>query len=124
MTSHAAAPGRRITRLLTVPGICLGLVMAGAACGNTMQGVKQDTASVAEKVAGAADTAGVKSALIADERIDTSNINVDTNTDTNTVVLKGSVPTAQQKQLAEQIARDKAKGYRIVNQLAVTPTSS
>jgi len=110
-------------QVLAVPGLGLCLALAGAACGNTVQGVKQDTASVAEKVAGAADTAGVKSALIADERVDTSNINVDTNTDTNTVVLKGSVPTAAQKQLAEQIARDKAKGYRVVNQLVVTPAS-
>ena len=114
---------RRTMQVLAVPGLGLCLALAGAACGNTVQGVKQDTASVAEKVAGAADTAGVKSALIADERVDTSNINVDTNTDTNTVVLKGSVPTAAQKQLAEQIARETAKGYRVVNQLVVTPAS-
>ena len=40
---------------------------------------------------------------------------------TKTVVLKGSVPTAEQKTQAEAIARDKAEGYRIVNNLTVVP---
>lgn len=90
-----------------------------AGCGQTVQGAKQDTANIAEKVSGAAETVDVKSALIADKRVDTSDVNVDTNTDTNTVVLKGSVPTAEQRTIAEQIAREQAKGYRIVNQLVV-----
>jgi hypothetical protein len=34
-------------------------------------------------------------------------------------VLKGTVPTAQQKTTAEEIAKDKAEGYSIVNQLTV-----
>ena len=114
-THHAAA--RRGMHL----ALALGLSVAGIACGNTIQGAKQDTARVAEKVAGAADTVDVKSALIADKRVDTSNLNVDTNTDANTVVLKGTVPTAEQKRIAEQIASEQAKGYRIVNQLVVAP---
>ena len=61
----------------------------------------------------------MKSALIADGRVDASNINVDTSASTKTVVLKGSVPTAQQKTTAEAIARDKAEGYTINNQLTV-----
>ena len=61
----------------------------------------------------------MKSALIADGRVDASNINVDTFANTKTVVLKGSVPTAQQKTIAEQIAHDKAEGYTIQNQLVV-----
>lgn len=101
--------------------LALGPFVTG--CGNTMRGAKQDTARVAEKVAGAAETVDVKSALIADDRVDTANINVDTNTDTNTVVLKGTVPTAAQRSLAEQIAREHAKGYRIVNQLTVAPAA-
>lgn len=111
----------RIVRSLGAVGLAVCLGTFSLACGNTVQGVKEDTARVAEKVAGAADTVDVKSALIADERIDTANLNVDTNTDTNTVVLKGTVPTAEQKQIAEQIARAQAKGYRIVNQLVVSP---
>ena len=90
-----------------------------AACGNTMQGAKQDTANAADKVAGAAETVDVKSALIADKRVETANLNVDTDSKTNTVVLKGSVPTAEQRTIAEQIAREQAKGYKVVNQLTV-----
>jgi hypothetical protein len=36
-------------------------------------------------------------------------------------VLKGSVPTAQQRTTAEAIARDNADGYTINNQLTVAP---
>jgi osmotically-inducible protein OsmY len=89
------------------------------ACANTVQGVKKDSEKVAEKTAAATQTVDVKSALIADGRVDASNINVDTSSSTKTVVLKGSVPTAQQKALAEQIAKDKAEGYTIQNQLVV-----
>jgi osmotically-inducible protein OsmY len=63
----------------------------------------------------------VKSALIADGRVDASNINVDTSASTKTVVLKGSVPTVQQRTTAEAIARDNADGYTINNQLTVAP---
>lgn len=110
----------RYTRTVHLAAV-LVLVPFVAACGNTMRGAKQDTARVAEKVAGAAETVDVKSALIADERVDTANINVDTNTDANTVLLKGTVPTAEQRTIAERIAREHAKGYRIVNQLTVAP---
>ena len=53
--------------------------------------------------------------------MDASNINVDTNSSTRTVVLKGTVPSADQKTTAEQIAKQKAEGYTIVNQLTVAP---
>ena len=101
--------------------VCALIVAAAlsGACANTVRGVKQDTEKVAEKTAGATNTVDVKSALIADGRVDASNINVDTNTSTKTVVLKGTVPTAQQKTTAEEIAKDKAEGYSIVNQLSV-----
>jgi hyperosmotically inducible periplasmic protein len=102
-------------------GVCALIVVAAlsGACANTVQGVKQDTEKVAEKTAAATNTVDVKSALIADGRVDASSINVDTNSQTKTVVLKGSVPTAEQKTQAEAIAHDKAEGYRIVNNLAV-----
>ena len=90
-------------------------------CANTARGVKQDTEKATEKVAAGAQTVDVKSALIADSRVDASNINVDTNGTTRTVLLKGTVPTADQKATAEQIARQKAEGYTIVNQLTVAP---
>ena len=86
---------------------------------NTVRGVKQDAERATEKTAAAVETVDVKSALMADGRVDASNINVDTIASTKTVVLKGSVPTAQQKSTAETIARDQAKGYTITNQLTV-----
>ena len=111
-----------MSRILT--GLCTGLVVAAlsGACANTAKGVKKDTEKIAEKTGAAAETVDVKSALIADGRVDASNINVDTSASTKTVVLKGTVPTAQQKTTAETIARDKAKGYTISNQLTVAPS--
>lgn len=102
-------------------GVCALILVAAlsGACANTVRGVKQDTEKVAEKTAAATNTVDVKSALIADGRVDASSINVDTNAETRTVVLKGTVPTAEQKSTAEAIARDNAEGYRIVNQLSV-----
>jgi osmotically-inducible protein OsmY len=98
------------------------LVMVAAlsgACANTVKGAEKDTEKAVEKTTAAANTVDVKSALIADGRVDASNINVDTSSSTKTVVLKGTVPTAQQRATAEAIARDKAKGYTINNQLSV-----
>jgi hyperosmotically inducible periplasmic protein len=104
-------------------GVCALIVVAAlsGACANTVRGVKQDTEKVAEKTSAASNTVDVKSALIADGRVDASSINVDTNAETKTVVLKGTVPTAEQKTTAEAIAHDKAEGYKIVNQLTVAP---
>ena len=105
----------------TATGLSALILVAalGGACANTVQGVKQDTEKIAEKTGAAANTVDVKSALIADGRVDASNINVDTSASTKTVVLKGTVPTAQQRTAAEAIARDNADGYTINNQLTV-----
>ena len=99
--------------------VCALIVVAAlsGACANTVRGVKQDTEKVAEKTTAASNTVDVKAALIADGRVDASGINVDTSSQTKTVVLKGTVPTAEQKSTAEAIAHDKAEGYKIVNQL-------
>jgi osmotically-inducible protein OsmY len=103
-------------------GLCAIVLSIGlTACANTMQGAKEDTENATEAMAAGAETVDVKSALIADGRVDASKINVDTVASTKTVVLKGSVPTADQKSVAEQIARQNAKGYTITNQLTVVP---
>lgn len=94
-----------ITKLLITAVVCLGV----SACANTMRGVKQDTERATEKTAAGLETADVKSALIADGRVDATNLNVDTIASTKTVVLKGSVPTAEQKTTAETITREHAK---------------
>jgi len=98
---------------------CVLAAVLGGACANTVKGAKRDTEKIVEKTAAATQTVDVKSALIADGRVDASNINVDTSSTNKTVVLKGSVPTAQQKTIAEQIARDKAEGYTVQNQLTI-----
>jgi osmotically-inducible protein OsmY len=101
--------------------VAAAIVVASVACGNTMRGVKTDTEGIAEKTAAGVETMDVKAALIADGRVDAGNINVDTIASSKTVVLKGSVPTAEQRTMAETIARDQAKGYTITNQLTVAP---
>jgi osmotically-inducible protein OsmY len=70
-------------------------------------------------VRGGLETVDVKSAIIADKTIDSGAIDVDTYQDKKVVVLRGSVPTEAQKQKAEQIARDNAKGYTVENRLVV-----
>ena len=72
-------------------------------------------------VAAAIETIDVKSALMADRTVDASHINVDTFHETKTVVLKGSVKTATQRDEAARIAAAEAKGYRVDNQLTVVP---
>ena len=69
--------------------------------------------------AAAVETIDVKSALMADRTVDASHINVDTIHETKTVVLKGSVKTATQRDEAARIAAAEASGYRIDNQLTV-----
>ena len=44
---------------------------------------------------------------------------MDTDADTKTVTLKGTVPTAAQKTAAEKVAREKAEGYKVRNLLTV-----
>jgi osmotically-inducible protein OsmY len=72
-------------------------------------------------IAAAVETIDVKSALMADRTVDASHIDVDTFHETKTVVLKGSVKTATQRDEAARIAAAEAPGYRVDNQLRVVP---
>ena len=100
------------------------------ACGNTADGARKDTENAAEATSEAAssmgasmdaasETADVKTALMADATVDASDVNVNTNKDTRTVTLNGSVKSETQKSRAETIAKDKAPGYTVVNNLVV-----
>ena len=84
-----------------------------------------ETKEAAQEAGGAikaaAETVDVKSALMADRTVDASHINVDTFHETKTVVLKGSVKTATQRDEAARIAAAEAPGYRIDNQLTIVP---
>ncbi|HEX8031805.1 MAG TPA: BON domain-containing protein [Vicinamibacterales bacterium] len=82
---------------------------------------KDAARDAAGAVKAAVETIDVKSALMADRTVDASHINVDTFHETKTVVLKGSVKTATQRDEAARIAAAEAPGYRIDNQLTVVP---
>jgi len=108
------------------------LLALTVACGNTADGVKQDADNAAAKSAEAASDAGaaiggametgqVKTALMADTRIDASDINVDTNESARTVTLKGTVKTELERVAAGEIATSKAMGYTVINDLTVRP---
>ena len=101
--------------------VAVAFVIGSAACANTARGVVEDTQENASAVRGGIETVDVKTALIADKSIDSGAIDVDTYQDKKLVVLRGSVPTAEMKARAEQVARDNAKGYTIDNRLAVVP---
>ena len=106
----------------------------GREAGAAMKEAGRDVGNAAERagdaVAGAAKDAGatvhagkqtldVKTALMADSSVDASRIDVDTDENTKTVTLKGSVPSAAQKATAERIAKAKAEGYKVRNLLTV-----
>ena len=64
-------------------------------------------------------TPKIKTAIGANEALNGTNINVDTLGEKNTIALRGSVSTQQQKDLAEALAKKNAPGYTIANQLVV-----
>lgn len=108
-------------RKLLQSTFAVALLIGSAACANTARGVVEDTKENTSAVRGGLETVDVKSAIIADKQIDSGAIDVDTFQDKKLVVLRGSVPTEQQKARAEQIARANAKGYTVENKLAVVP---
>ena len=100
---------------------CVAMLSGIAACAQTVRGVVQDTKENTSTVRGAVETVDVKTAIIADKTIDSGAIDVDTYQDKKLVVLRGSVPTEEQKRKAGMIAQDNASSYKIDNQLAVVP---
>ena len=82
---------------------------------------KEAAREAGSAIKGAVETIDVKSALMADRTVDASHIDVDTMHETKTIVLKGSVKTATQRDEAARIAAAEAPGYRIDNQLTVVP---
>lgn len=89
---------------------------AGAAATAAAAGL---TRTAATALAGGALTAAIKTALMADRTIDASNIDVDTDEPGRVVSLKGRVPSAAQRSAAVAVARAKAPGYAISDQLVV-----
>jgi osmotically-inducible protein OsmY len=76
---------------------------------------------LADRASGKKEAVDVKSALMADTSVDASRIDVDVDYFTRTVTLNGSVTTNVQRSQAETIAKAKAQGYKVVNNLSVAP---
>lgn len=72
---------------------------------------------IAERTNAATQTVDIKTALMADPSVDATRIDVDTDHRTRTVTLNGHVPTPAERERAESIARDKAKDYKVVNNI-------
>jgi osmotically-inducible protein OsmY len=134
-----------LTRRLSVCVCAAGLALFSTACRNTAEGLQRDTEDNTRKAAmkageaaekaseataaatrnateaaeAAAQTVNVKTALLADTRVSATGIDVDTDRASRTVILKGHVPNQEQKTIAEQIAVDRAPGYRVRNELTV-----
>ena len=70
---------------------------------------KASTADVKDHVSQALDNAGMK------------DISVDVNNDKQLVTLKGDVKTQEEKDRAEQVAKESAGGYVVSNELGVRP---
>jgi osmotically-inducible protein OsmY len=115
------------------------LVLLAAACSNTVEGLKKDakenkvdekTERAAEAVTSAVKEAGreiraktlaldVKATLMADKNVDASHVHVESDDDTKTLTLTGSVPSHAQREAAGVIAVGKAGDYRVKNLLRV-----
>lgn len=83
------------------------------------EAVAEGAAKAADAVEATTTTAKVKSALMADKNVNAANIDVDTDIPRRIVTLRGSVPSETQKTTAARIARDKAEGFQIVNELKI-----
>jgi hypothetical protein len=111
--NDSAAPARDVDRVpepgRAEPG---ATGTAGAQAGEAARGA-------GNRMGAAAELADVKLALSTTDGLDASAINVDTDHNSKTVTLKGTVPTTDQRARAEVVAQREATGYRIDNQLVV-----
>lgn len=76
---------------------------------------------LAERAGAAWETLDIKGALMAETSVDATRIDVDTDYRTKTVTLKGYVPTETERNMAEVIAKARAEGHTVVNQIEVRP---
>jgi osmotically-inducible protein OsmY len=87
--------------------------------GKTKARIEEAARETGQELKAAGIHVNIKQALVRDDTIDASHIAVDADEDTRTVILRGSVPTIEQKVAAEKLARDRAKDYTVRNELAV-----
>jgi osmotically-inducible protein OsmY len=89
------------------------------AIGKAKARTQEAGAEIAEAAKAAAIHVDVKQALLRDSAIDASHVNVDVDGDKHSLVLRGSVPTLEQKVAAQRVAAERAKGFAVRNELAV-----
>lgn len=110
----AREAGREVA---AVAGPAAEAIRAGAA--EAGQALRRGAAEVASGADAAQQGAQIKAALMADATIDSTTIDVETDADTKTIVLKGHVRSAAEKSKAASIASSKAPSYRVQNRLEV-----
>jgi osmotically-inducible protein OsmY len=91
----------------------------GHAAKDTGHAVKKGAQKTGDAVDATKQHLDVHDALHGDKTIDASHIDIDTDKDHKILYLRGTVPTAAQKARAEAIARDKADGFTVRNELTV-----
>lgn len=75
----------------------------------------------AERIDAVVQSADVKTALMTDPSVDAARVNVDADASTHTIRLDGSVVSEAERDMAAIIAAGHAPGYRVDNQLTVSP---
>jgi len=87
------------------------------AAGEAVKNTAENTAKLADN---GQTTLAVKNAILTSKGLESSNLNVDTKD--KQIILRGSVPTEDQKKQAETIAKGIAgKEYTVTNQLTIAP---
>jgi hyperosmotically inducible protein len=99
----------------TLLSSCIAVVAGGAVAGGYMLG--NDERTVGQIADDAGITATIKSRLIAKKDIKSLDINVDTYT--QVVTLRGQVSTAAQKQTAIKIAQDTKGVTKVISELSI-----
>lgn len=93
------------------------------AASNAAPAVKNAVSDAGKSLSNAAEAATmtpkVKAAILANNGLKNTNIDVDTLGTKDSIALRGEVKTPAQKALAGSIAKKNAPGYKIINQLTV-----
>jgi osmotically-inducible protein OsmY len=76
---------------------------------------------VAERASALKEQVDIKAALMADPSVDATRIDVGADYRTRTITLNGYVPTQSERERAEAVAKAKAQGYKVVNNISVQP---
>lgn len=120
-SNGAEAMGNTATAMGNTTSNASGAMSNGASTTmNATGNAAANTGNVLSNLADAATmTPKIKTALGANAAMKGSKINVDTLGSKDSIALRGTVTSAAQKTLAENIAKKNAPGYKIINQLTM-----